>query len=95
AYVESAHPAGFNLLRAYPNPFNNSVALQFSLAHPAWTNLKVYSVSGREVAEIYLGQLEGGEHRFVWEAGEAPSGLYFLRLEIAGSQQIEKLVYLR
>ena len=95
AYVESARPAEFSLLRAYPNPFNNSVALQFSLAHPAWTNLKAYGVSGREVAEIYMGHLEGGEHRFIWEPGNAPSGLYFLRLEIAGSQQIEKLVYLR
>lgn len=80
--TENAHPSGYSLRQNFPNPFNPSTTIPFSL--PAgrrhMVTLQVYDMLGRPVATLWNGTLEGGEHSVVWNAGTLSSGLYIVRL---------------
>jgi hypothetical protein len=64
----------------YPNPFNPTTDLRFSLAEAGPTRLVVYDVTGREVALLVDGTLEAGSHEYRFEASHLPSGVYLARL---------------
>lgn len=71
---------GSFLQGSYPNPFNPATTLNFTLKERADVSLAVYDALGREVAVLAKGEHEAGNHRYVWDASSAPSGMYFARL---------------
>lgn len=73
-------PEAFALHDNYPNPFNPSTRIAFSLPEAAAVTLTVYDVLGREVALLHQGPLAAGRHEFTFKAGDLPSGTYFYRL---------------
>lgn len=73
----------------FPNPFNPSTTLVFSIKDAVNVSLTIYDVSGRRVRELINERRERGAYRIVWDgrndAGEAvASGVYLCRL-VAGS----------
>ena len=87
-----------NLLEPnYPNPFNPSTTLQFSLREAAHIELSVYDLHGREVANIAGGEWAPGFHSATWngidDKGQSvASGVYFARLSIQGKSNSEIIV---
>jgi hypothetical protein len=77
-------PDGFALYAAYPNPFNPTTTLSFEVPQPVQATLKVYTVTGLEVATLVDGRVSSGLHQIQWNAVDLPSGMYLYRLE-AGS----------
>jgi len=84
-------PEAFTLYPAHPNPFsangtfgNPSTKIRFELAKPAQALLRIFDLSGREVAVIVNNRLPAGQHEFIWDARAAPSGVYLYRLEALG-----------
>jgi hypothetical protein len=73
---------------------DGSVEVRFSLAEPGRVDLGVYDVRGRRVGEIARGAVASGSHVRVWDAGgtRLGRGVYFLRLESAGSTAVRRLV---
>jgi hypothetical protein len=99
-------PSSLILHPCYPNPFNSSVALSFQLPDASQIELKIYDISGREVASIVNPLASGwstGKHSVVWEAKEMPSGIYFVRLSavscqlsaVNGQSIVQKVVLLK
>lgn len=88
-------PGSFDLLSAYPNPFNSTVQLSFSLNANVNARLAIYNVSGREVAVIGDGKLSAGVHNVTWNAQDLPGGIYFARLTVGNESRILKLVYMK
>jgi len=85
----------FALRPPYPNPFNETTTISFHLPHRGDVLLKVYNILGQEVATLADGSLRAGEHQVRWDAGEAASGVYFVRLSFANSIQTRKIILLR
>ncbi len=79
----------------FPNPFNPSTVISFSLADPGEVILTVYTLLGQEVARLVDGELEAGEHSVEWNAGTAPSGVYLFRIETASGTVVKKMLLLR
>ncbi len=73
-------PTEFDLLAAYPNPFNPQTTISFTMPESAEVHLAVYDLLGREVAMLVNGVLEAGTHQARFDAGELPSGGYIYRL---------------
>jgi pimeloyl-ACP methyl ester carboxylesterase len=67
----------------YPNPFNPSTVIGFHLTGDARVRLRVFNTLGQEVATLADGVMDAGDHSVVWDAGDAPAGVYFYRLEIS------------
>jgi hypothetical protein len=82
-------------LAAYPNPFNPTTTLVFTLPHDEQAALTVYDVSGRTVETLTSGFLPAGVHRFTFNAAALPSGIYFVRAHTPSTMLTQKLLLLR
>jgi Secretion system C-terminal sorting domain/GEVED domain len=83
-------------LANYPNPFNPTTTINFTLAQDGYTTLKIYNVLGKEVATLVNGEMKAGITNAVsFNASKLSSGVYFSRLENNGSAQIKKLVLMK
>jgi hypothetical protein len=90
-----AHPIAPQLLHNYPNPFNASTTIAFSLPHPARVRLQVYNVRGQLVADLMNRNFTAGLHSLTWQAEELPSGLYFYTISAGAWKESRKLMLLR
>jgi hypothetical protein len=89
-------PEGYTLDQNYPNPFNPTTNIEFALGQGGATTLKVYDISGREVASILTGQqLNAGSHTYTFNASSLSSGIYFYRLTSSGVQITRKMTLLK
>jgi hypothetical protein len=88
-------PLHFELLNNYPNPFNPSTNITFSIPSKNFVTLKMYDIIGREVATLFSGELEAGEYLQQWNAAGFPSGVYFCRLQAGDFVDVKKLVLLK
>ncbi|MEW6510293.1 MAG: T9SS type A sorting domain-containing protein [Bacteroidota bacterium] len=69
-------------LQAYPNPFNPTTRIQYSLPEASLVDLRIYDVLGREVEVLSDGYMEAGLHTAIWNAASAASGIYYARLSV-------------
>jgi len=83
------------LLECYPNPFNSTLTISYTLPIPSPVSLKVFDLSGREVATLTEGWREAGSYREVWEGKDAASGIYLLKGNFNKHQKIQTILLSR
>jgi|GEM_PF-6228642 len=88
-------PDAIALHGAYPNPFNPSTAIRFTLDAGRQTRLAVYDMLGRQVAVLVDGQMPAGEHRASFDATGLTSGVYIVRLEAGGMSMTRRITLLK
>lgn len=66
----------------YPNPFNPTTTIGYTLSAASRVSLRVYDVLGREVTRLVEDERSAGHHEAVWAAGGFASGLYLYRLVV-------------
>jgi|GEM_PF-3505457 len=91
---ETAVLSTFGISGLYPNPFNQRLALEFTLPEAAEIKLAVYDVLGREIQVLGDGRWVMGKHSVVWEAEGVGSGVYFVRLMVDGERSMVRKVVL-
>ncbi len=86
----------FKLESNYPNPFNPSTMIRFTLAEDGKATLRVFNMLGQEVATLFDGEVQAGRIQQVkFDASMLPSGSYVAKLESAGRQVMQKMVLLK
>jgi len=88
-------PSSFELFAAYPNPFNSTTRIRFSLPSSGQVSLILYSLSGREVARLVDGVLQPGIYSVEVNAKDMPSGLYFVQLKVSDQLFTQKVMLIR
>ncbi len=83
AEVEAELPVGFFLFQNYPNPFNPVTTVSFTLPRAMDADMRLYDITGKEVAEIFSGELPQGYHSMKIDGTRLASGVYTCRL-VAG-----------
>ncbi len=86
AAVEVIAPEEYSLDQNYPNPFNPSTIINFNLAADSRVSLKVYDILGTEVTTLINRNFTAGTHQVEFSAENLNSGMYFYRLDAAGSE---------
>ena len=83
---DMTQPTQTQLYENYPNPFNPVTNINFNLndANQGDVNIKVFDMTGREVADLHSGWLSAGYHQFSWDAGNMASGNYFAVVSAPG-----------
>jgi hypothetical protein len=94
--TEGSGPLVFRLHANAPNPFANTTAIAFSLAHEVDVDMRVYDLAGRVVRTVLEQQLGPGRHQVMWDgrddAGRRVShGIYMLRLRAGAFEARRKL----
>jgi len=80
-------PETITLHPNFPNPFNPSTTITFSLPQSASVRLAVYDISGRKVSTLLNRTMSAGQHSVTFNADEVSSGIYFYTLQ-AGEQRL-------
>ncbi len=88
-------PDEFRLEGNYPNPFNPTTTIAFSLPQATHVKLTVYNVNGQEVATLVDGQRDAGVHEVTFDASQLASGIYFTRIEAGDFTAVRKMVLMK
>ncbi len=93
--VEEVPVPSFALDQNYPNPFSGSTTISFDLAKPAYAELGVYDIMGRQVASLVNGTFPAGSHQARLTSDDLSDGLYVYRLSIDGMTTTRTLTVLK
>jgi hypothetical protein len=88
-------PAEYTLYPVYPNPFNPSAEISFTLPREGLVKLTVFNTMGQRMATLLDRTLAAGEHRLIWNAADVASGLYLVRFEADHTVQIQKALLMK
>jgi hypothetical protein len=84
------------LSQNYPEPFNPSTTIQFTVPNDGRATLKVYNAIGQEVATLFNDDAAAGViHQVQFNGSNLASGMYFSRLEFGGKMQMKKMLLLK
>lgn len=91
----SLNPSVYKLYANYPNPFNPSTTIRYSLPEAAFTSLKIYDAIGNEVAVVVEEIKSAGSHQIEFNATGLSSGIYYYTLQAGAFKETRKMVILR
>jgi ligand-binding sensor domain-containing protein len=63
-------------IQTYPNPFSQSTTITFSSPESGAAEVTIVNLLGSQVARIFSGELDAGQHEFSWDASGMPPGMY-------------------
>ena len=87
-------PEGFYLSN-YPNPFNPSTVIRYSIPKDLHVKLVVYDVTGKEVKTLVNETKSAGSYSVEFNAGKYASGVYYYKLEAGEYKNIQKMVVVK
>ena len=85
----------YNLMNAYPNPFNPVTELSFTIPSTSDVHLSIYDIQGREIASLINDNMERGYHSVKWNADRYSSGVYFVKMIAGEYVSTQKLMLLK
>jgi hypothetical protein len=89
-------PASVELSSNYPNPFNPTTSISFTLGASGKASLKVFDILGKEVATVAEGIYNAGEvNTFNFDASGLTSGVYYYRLTSDATVETRKMLLMK
>ncbi len=85
----------FQLMQNYPNPFNPSTTIEFSVPRTGNVRLALYDELGKECAVLLDQAMESGSYSYRLNASTLPSGVYYYRIQSAGSSLVKQFLLLK
>jgi hypothetical protein len=110
ADLQNKNPNDFKLYQNFPNPFNPSTTIKYSITnvetrHPRkpgqvasslqQAQLNIYDVLGNIVSTLVNQEEPAGAYQVAWDAANLPSGIYFYRLKVGNYTATKKLMLLK
>ncbi len=86
------HEVIFSLKQNFPNPFNPSTQIGYTMSRPGHATLQIFNIRGEWVTTLIDGHQAAGEHQVIWRPANAPAGIYFCRLSAAGHVEVKRLL---
>jgi len=82
-------PVRKNKLNIYPNPLTHSTTISFTPAASGYADVSIVNPLGVEVAHLFSGEVDAGNHSFIWNSAGIPMGTYECVVRMNG--QVETL----
>jgi hypothetical protein len=87
--------ADYYLFQNFPNPFNPSTNIAFSIPKEERVNIKLYTPLGEEVEEVINKEFTSGKHTINYDASKLTSGIYYYRITAGSFTQTKKLLLIK
>ena len=92
-------PTAVSLGQNFPNPFNPSTTIGYSLEQAGYVQITVYNIMGQTVRQLVNGYTHAGNHRVVWngtsqDGSSVAAGIYFYRLQTGEKSVVRKMLLL-
>jgi len=88
-------PSEYVLHQNYPNPFNPSTQITFGLGEAGSVLLRVFNLTGQQVATVANDYLSAGEHAVTFDGTGLPAGVYAYRLDVNGFSATKKMLLIK
>jgi hypothetical protein len=86
------NPKDFMLFQNFPNPFNESTTIEFTMKEEGYATLKVYDLLGREIETLAEGTYSRGVHQCSWHAEGLPNGVYYCKFTAGSYSETRSMV---
>lgn len=91
-YSGQSLPSKWSLAPAYPNPFNPSTRIGFTVPEASRVTINIHDVLGRSVQTLLDKSVQAGSYKFVWDSkGKLASGTYFITMEAGKFKQSRQI----
>ncbi|MCF7809494.1 carboxypeptidase regulatory-like domain-containing protein [bacterium] len=88
-------PGEFGLNNNYPNPFNSTTRIDFSVSETSAARISLFDLTGREIDVITDNRFTAGKHSVVFNSASLPSGIYIVRLDAGNRTAQMKIALIR
>jgi hypothetical protein len=88
-------PQEFDLAQNFPNPFNPSTTIRFSIPENSVVSLKIYDITGAQVAELVNDVMNAGTHDVNFDASNLASGTYVYMITAKDFVQSKKMILVK
>lgn len=88
-------PERFSVYDNYPNPFNASTTIHYSLATASNVIVEIFDILGHRIETLLVERQVAGYHSVTWNAVDKPSGIYFYRVKADDSVQTKRMALLK
>ena len=92
---ESLLPTNYSLEQNFPNPFNPSTKIKYSIPKSSQVTLKIFNTLGEEMETLVNEEKPVGTYEVNWNAANLPSGVYFYSLQAGDFVQTRKMILLK
>ena len=93
--IELLTPEEFTLSNAYPNPFNPSTRIDFSVPTESLISIGIYDITGRNIQTLVNDNYQSGYHSVSWDASTYSSGVYFVKMVAGNYVESQKLMLIK
>jgi len=88
-------PTKTSISTVYPNPFNPTTTISFSVPTDIQVDIKVYNIQGGEIANLVNNYFSAGNHSVIWNADTHSSGVYFVKMVAGNFVNTQKLMLIK
>ena len=85
----------YSLSNNYPNPFNPSTKIRFTIPERSIVSLKIFNLLGSEVETLVNEEQPAGTYEATFDASGLASGIYFYKLQAGSFSETKKMILLR
>jgi hypothetical protein len=89
------NPNAFKLYDNYPNPFNPSTTLRYSIPEASFTTIKIYDALGNEVSSLVNETKTAGTYEVEFNATDLSSGIYYYSLQAGSFIETKKMILMK
>ena len=80
----------------YPNPFNPTTTVEFTVPTDGMTTVKIYNILGQEVVTAFRGDVKAGQYQHAtFDGSKLSSGVYFYSIENNGQRMVKKMLMMK
>ncbi|MBN2000345.1 DNRLRE domain-containing protein [candidate division KSB1 bacterium] len=88
-------PESFQICKNYPNPFNGSTIIEYAIQKKNHVEIKIFDLNGREVTQLFSGEMPQGVHRIRFAPDRLASGVYLYTVRTGQFQKTGKMLLVR
>jgi hypothetical protein len=92
---ENDIPLSYSLKQNYPNPFNPTTVLGYEIMEDGNVNLSIYNINGQLVETLINTNVTAGYHEITWNASNAASGIYIVKLTAGSFTSTNKMLLVK
>ena len=92
---EGLTPGKYILEQNFPNPFNPSTTINFSIPQKNFVSLRVFNIIGEEVSTLINEEKDAGSYHIKFNALNIPSGIYFYKITAGSFSATRKMILIK
>ena len=79
----------------YPNPFNPSTTINYSISEKSNVTLKIFDVQGREISKLVFNDQQVGSYEIEFDANKLTGGIYFYQIKAGNYVESKKMILIK